>query len=114
MAVIVTLKETKTFTVQAGQVTPGIDFALAPGGTISGVVRETGSENPLSGFNVELLFRDGILYVSGTHIDGSYQFKDVPFDTNLYVFAWHWPDGGQHSLEFWNNGDIRILKVLFV
>ncbi len=90
-------------TVSDGQTTPNIDFDLSPGGVITGVVIETGSENPLAGFQMELLFRDGIYQVTQTDANGAYQFTDVPFANDFYVFAWDWPDGGLHSLEFWDN-----------
>lgn len=90
-------------TVSSGGTTAGIDFELAHGGTISGVVLETGSAKPLQGFHVELLYPDGIRQVAATAPDGTYQFNDVPFNENFYVFAWEWPDGGTHEMKFWDN-----------
>ncbi|MCI0521207.1 MAG: carboxypeptidase-like regulatory domain-containing protein [Chloroflexi bacterium] len=90
-------------TVSAGQITPNIDFDLARGGVITGVVTEAGSGNPLQGFHVELLFPNTIRDVDSTDENGAYRFDAVPLDTLLYVFAWDWPDGGEHSLEFYDN-----------
>jgi hypothetical protein len=90
-------------TVSAGQTTAHIDFNLAPGGVITGVVTEAGSGNPLQGFHVELLCPNLIRSVSATNENGAYRFDAVPLDTGLHVFAWDWPDGGEHSLEFYDN-----------
>jgi len=91
-----------SITVSAGQTTPDINFDLAPGGMITGVVSEAGSGNPLEGFYVELQIKEGIQEVEATDEFGRYSFEDLPFGINFYLLAWNWPDGGQHTIEFYD------------
>lgn len=64
-------------TVGSG-VTGGIDFSLAPGGSIAGTVTESGTGDPLQGY-VELYGATGYLLTSTTTaVDGSYELAGLP------------------------------------
>ena len=56
--------------VMTGVTTPGIDFALDPGGTISGVVIDTGTGLPISGIEVEI-WDSGEFFAGSDFTDGA-------------------------------------------
>ncbi|HJQ68390.1 MAG TPA: carboxypeptidase regulatory-like domain-containing protein [Blastocatellia bacterium] len=57
-------------TVTAGTTTSGINFALAPGGRISGTVTDSATSAPLSGISVQVFDSAGFL-VNSVNTDGS-------------------------------------------
>jgi hypothetical protein len=54
-----------SITVTAGSTTAGIDFALAPGGRISGTVRDASTGSPLSGVQIRIHASDGSFLTYG-------------------------------------------------
>ncbi|MBI3975070.1 MAG: carboxypeptidase regulatory-like domain-containing protein [Armatimonadetes bacterium] len=74
--------------VSDGTVTPGIDFALSSGGSISGVVTEDPSGAPIEGAIVDAILAEGCCSfgVAVTAADGTYTIEDLS-GTSYLVFA---------------------------
>ncbi len=65
--------------VAAATDTPGIDFVLAPGGSISGTLTKVSDGTPLSGFSVEVFDASGDFVGNKlTEADGSYTVGGLP------------------------------------
>jgi len=63
----------KPFTVSASGTTTGIDFALAPGGRITGVATDTATSQPLGGITVQIYDATGTLVTqTTTNVFGAY------------------------------------------
>jgi hypothetical protein len=73
--------------VTEGAITPGIDFALSSGGSISGLVTD-GSGAPIEGALVDALLAEGCCSFGGaqTAADGTYTVNDLS-GTSYLVFA---------------------------
>jgi len=84
--------------VTDGATTSGIDFALTPGGRISGTLTEEGTSNPISGLYVEL-YDSGDKYVSDGTSDGS----------GIYISAAGLPTGTYYARTFSSDGHIDEL-----
>ncbi|HEY3383909.1 MAG TPA: carboxypeptidase regulatory-like domain-containing protein [Vicinamibacterales bacterium] len=68
--------------VTAGATTSGVDFALVKGGTVSGTVREAGTNLPLAGVNVSIYAETGVLLTTGTtNGAGFYRATGIPAGT---------------------------------
>lgn len=84
--------------------TPGIDFTLEPGGTISGTVTDANG-TPLGNILVDTAPWGG--FGRCTNPDGTFTLEELPLDTALYVYAGgsdHRCDGGptNYQPEYWN------------
>jgi Leucine-rich repeat (LRR) protein/PKD repeat protein len=103
--------------VTAGEETTNINFALVPGGTISGKVFDAKDGTPLANILVQLQSPQGGIY-DCTREDGSYSFNVVPY-THLPIqepylgykaaaaLFYNWCPGGPNTYvqQFWNSGD---------
>ncbi len=68
--------------VTLGETTPGIDFALSPGGEIAGTVTDAGTGMPLSGISVRLFTSSGSNPASvTTDYLGAYRLRGLPTGT---------------------------------
>ncbi|NIA01617.1 MAG: hypothetical protein GWO83_00555 [Bacteroidia bacterium] len=73
--------------------TSGIDFALTPGGRISGTVTKEGTSNPISGLYVEI-YDSGGKYVTDGTSDGSGNYiTDAGLTTGTYYARTYSSDG---------------------
>ena len=85
--------------VSSGATTSGIDFQLAPGGSISGMV--TGpTGDPVQGVSITA---NGLSTVTAS--DGSYQIDDLPLGHKFFVYAHIEDQWGQplYAPEYWAN-----------
>jgi hypothetical protein len=65
--------------VTVGATTPGIDFALLPGGGITGTVTDAGTAAPLAGMNVQIFTSTGAFANStSTNASGVYTMGGLP------------------------------------
>ncbi|MFN8564803.1 MAG: choice-of-anchor Q domain-containing protein [Anaerolineae bacterium] len=109
---VVFLDDAQPVTVTASTETTGIDFAMHPGGTISGHVTDVDGQ-PLSNVNV------GVMPVSWigacTDANGDYTIYNVPFDTNFDLFAGgplDWCGGGSaYTTEWWQEAATEALAT---
>ena len=68
--------------VTAGATTPGINFALVPGGTISGTVTDTGTSAVLNSINVQIFTSTGALAKNAfTNTSGVFSVTGLPAGT---------------------------------
>ncbi|MBK9123996.1 MAG: carboxypeptidase regulatory-like domain-containing protein [Chloroflexi bacterium] len=92
--------------VTAGSTTANIDFALEPGGNITGVVYAADGITPLANVPVDLE-QGGFGRCTGP--DGTYYIDGVPVGTPLLVRAggngWDGCPGGSHLHEWWEEAD---------
>ncbi|MBK8139213.1 MAG: hypothetical protein IPK52_25915 [Chloroflexi bacterium] len=88
--------------VTAGADTSGIDFALAPAGSISGTVFAADGSTPQANIPVDI---EGGGYGRCTEADGSFAINGLPLGTALILHAGGvgWPEcpGGTHLQEWW-------------
>jgi hypothetical protein len=76
--------------------TPGIDFALPEGGSISGTVTEEGSGDPLGGIGMRLYSAAGdALAFRFTTAGGSYSFTGLHDGSYRLVTTFAWPRVGE-------------------
>ncbi len=83
--------------VTAGSDTPGIDFTLDPGGTISGTVYAEDGTTPLGGVPIDTRQWGG--FGQCTNPDGTYLLEGLPLNTDIYVMAGGAQWGGCSTLD---------------
>ncbi len=91
--------EAQRVTVNTGQDTPGINFSLAPGGTISGVIRSADGSATLANVSVECrrpTDSGGAWFGATTDSEGKYTIGGLPYGDHVVRS----PSGGR-----WGSGD---------
>ncbi|MBK8025501.1 MAG: carboxypeptidase regulatory-like domain-containing protein [Chloroflexi bacterium] len=91
-------------TVVAGATVSGIDFALEPGGSISGKVTAADGTTPLANMRVDI---DGVWAGTCTDANGHYTLSSLPLNQPLKVFAGgndNWCGGSaSYVFEYWQD-----------
>jgi hypothetical protein len=91
-------------TVTAGNDASDTDFTLDPGGSISGIVTDAGTGNPLP--NIIIDVRNGMWFGTCTDSNGAYTISGLPLETDLPLSAESRGDAwcigpGPYVPEFW-------------
>ena len=90
--------------VTAGQTTSGIDAAMAPGGIISGTVRDSSSpSNPLSGICVAVMSTSvgGAGGSASTAADGTYTIDALPTGSYTVQFTTGCPNSANYASQWY-------------
>ncbi|NUQ03940.1 MAG: carboxypeptidase regulatory-like domain-containing protein [Anaerolineae bacterium] len=80
----------------------GIDFTLTPGGTVSGIVTDAATGQPIGGMSVTAHFANDTIGVC-TNPDGTYQLLGIPHNVQFRVSAGggNWCSSKTYMQEFW-------------